>query len=159
MEQKIVKNTFFKFFFPALASSLMLSVISMTDLMIAGNFVGETALTTISLALPVIIYVQIITALYGMGGAIVLSTSMGEGKREECNRIFTISTVSTLVISIVSLVLGLLFLLFIIKISIPSSRIHLLILELIPFLHRNFNMWRPVSHAFSCDGNLFAKRQ
>ena len=62
MEQKIVKNTFFKFFFPALASSLMLSVISMTDLMIAGNFVGETALTTISLALPVIIYVQIITA-------------------------------------------------------------------------------------------------
>ncbi|MCI5732206.1 MAG: hypothetical protein MR304_11785, partial [Eubacterium sp.] len=61
MEQKIVRNTFFKFFFPALASSLMLSVISMTDLMIAGNFVGETALTTISLALPVIIYVQIVT--------------------------------------------------------------------------------------------------
>lgn len=110
MEQKIVKNTFFKFFFPALASSLMLSVISMTDLMIAGNFVGETALTTISLALPVIIYVQIVTALFGMGGAIVLSTCMGEGKREECNRIFTISTVSTLVISIVSLILGLLFL-------------------------------------------------
>ena len=36
MEQKLVKETFFKFFTTALASSVTLSVLSMTDLMIAG---------------------------------------------------------------------------------------------------------------------------
>lgn len=106
MEQRIVRSTFFKFFFPSVASSIMLSVISMTDLMIAGHFVGESALTTISLALPVIIFVQIISAFFGMGGAIALSIRMGEGNLEECNRIFSISMISTFFISILTLILG-----------------------------------------------------
>ena len=76
MEQKIVRNTFLKFFLPTVAGSVMLSVISMTDLIIAGHFVGEIALTAISLALPVIIFVQIISALFRMGGAITLSLSL-----------------------------------------------------------------------------------
>ena len=38
MERKIVRNTFLKFFLPTVAGSVMLSVISMTDLIIAGNF-------------------------------------------------------------------------------------------------------------------------
>ena len=110
MEQKIVRNTFLKFFLPTVAGSVMLSVISMTDLIIAGNFVGEIALTAISLALPVIIFVQIISALFGMGGAITLSIRMGEGNLEECSRIFTLSLISSFVISMVALILGLTFL-------------------------------------------------
>ena len=47
MEQKIVRNTFLKFFLPTVAGSVMLSVISMTDLIIAGHFAGEIALTAI----------------------------------------------------------------------------------------------------------------
>ena len=72
MEQKLVKETFFKFFTTALASSVTLSVLSMTDLMIAGNVVGEKGLAAVSLALPVVILVQIASALWGTGGAIVL---------------------------------------------------------------------------------------
>lgn len=49
MEKRLVTATFYKFFFPTLASSVVLSVISMTDLIIAGHFVGENALTAISL--------------------------------------------------------------------------------------------------------------
>lgn len=79
MEQKLVKETFFKFFTTALASSVTLSVLSMTDLMIAGNVVGEKGLAAVSLALPVVILVQIASALWGTGGAIVFSARLGEG--------------------------------------------------------------------------------
>ena len=110
LEKKIVRDTFLKFFFPTVASSITLSIISMTDLVIAGNMVGELALSAISLGLPIIIFAQIVYALFGMGGAILLSVHMGRGDRAMCNRIFTVSMLSALVISIVSAVLGGIFL-------------------------------------------------
>ena len=91
LENRIVRDTFMKFFFPTVASSITLSVISMTDLIIAGNLVGETGLSAISLGLPIVIFAQIVYALFGMGGAIFLAVHMGRGDREYCSRIFTVS--------------------------------------------------------------------
>ena len=96
MEQKLVKETFFKFFTTALASSVTLSVLSMTDLMIAGNVVGEKGLAAVSLALPVVILVQIASALWGTGGAIVFSARLGEGDLRACGRILTLSLAGAL---------------------------------------------------------------
>lgn len=110
MEKRLVTATFYKFFFPTLASSVVLSVISMTDLMIAGHFVGENALTAISLALPVIIFVQIVSALCGMGGAIVLSARLGEGDLLACSRVFTVSMVLAAGTGLMVSILGTVFL-------------------------------------------------
>lgn len=110
MEEKIVKDTFKKFFLPTLTASITLSVISMTDLIIAGRFVGENALTSISLALPVVIFIQIIAALFGTGGAIALSAKLGEGDLEECSRIFTLSLASAACIGVLVLGIGTVFL-------------------------------------------------
>ena len=96
MEQKLVKETFFKFFTTSLASSVTLSVLSMTDLMIAGNVVGEKGLAAVSLALPVVILVQIASALWGTGGAIVFSARLGEGDLRACGRILTLSLAGAL---------------------------------------------------------------
>ena len=90
MEKKIVSDTFLSFLFPTLASSVTLSVLSMTDLVIAGQFVGENALTAISLSLPLTIFIQIMNALFGTGGAIALSARLGEGDFSACNQIFTV---------------------------------------------------------------------
>lgn len=110
LEKKIVRDTFLKFFFPTVASSITLSVISMTDLVIAGNMVGELALSAISLGLPVIIFAQILYALFGMGGAILLSVHLGRGERAMCSRIFTLSMLASLIVSALSAILGGIFL-------------------------------------------------
>ena len=110
LENRIVRDTFMKFFFPTVASSITLSVISMTDLVIAGNLVGETGLSAISLGLPVVIFAQIVYALFGMGGAIFLSVHMGRGDRAYCSRIFTVSMFSSLIIGVIAAVLGTVFL-------------------------------------------------
>lgn len=107
-EKKLVRETFFKFFTTALASSVVLSVLSMTDLMIAGNALGERGLAAVSLALPVMMAVQIAAALWGMGGAIVFSARLGEGDFKACGRIFTLALVCSGVTGIVLGGMGLL---------------------------------------------------
>ena len=108
--EKIIKRTFFKFFAPTLAASLALAVISMTDLIVAGQLLGDSAFTAISLALPVTIFVQIIAAIFGGGAGIVLSNLLGRGEREHCDQVFTTALISTVVIGVVTAVVGLLFL-------------------------------------------------
>ena len=108
--EKIIKRTFFKFFGPTLVASLALAVVSMTDLIVAGQFLGGSAFTAISLALPVVIFVQIIAAIFGGGAGIVLSNLLGQGKREHCNRVFTTALLSTVAIGVAVAALGLLFL-------------------------------------------------
>lgn len=108
--EKIIKRTFFKFFGPTLVASLALAVVSMTDLIVAGQLLGSSAFTAISLALPVTIFVQIIAAIFGGGAGIVLSNLLGRGEREYCNRVFTTALLSAAAIGVATAVLGLLFL-------------------------------------------------
>lgn len=108
--EKIIKRTFFQFFGPTLVASLALAVVSMTDLIVAGQLLGSGAFTAISLALPVTIYVQIIAAIFGGGAGIVLSNLLGRGERERCNRVFTTALLSAGAVGVATAALGLLFL-------------------------------------------------
>lgn len=107
MEKKMVRETFIKFFVTALASSAVLSVLSMTDLMIAGNAIGEKGLAAVSLALPITMAAQIGAALWGMGGAIVFSSRLGEGDLKACGRILTLSLAGAAVTGIIISLAGL----------------------------------------------------
>lgn len=108
--EKIIKRTFFRFFGPTLVASLALAVVSMTDLIVAGQLLGGSAFTAISLALPVTIFVQIIAAVFGGGAGIVLSNLLGQGEREHCDRVFTTALLSAAAIGAATAALGLLFL-------------------------------------------------
>lgn len=110
LRKRAVSDTFLKFLVPTAVSYLALSAISLTDLVIAGHFVGATALSAISLAFPVVVYTQILFAFFGVGGAIHLSTQMGRGRWEECSRIFTTAIAATIIFSVLSAIPGLLFL-------------------------------------------------
>ena len=106
IEKRIVKDTFWKFLIPTVTSSLALSIISMTDLVIAGNLIGHNALTSIGVALPIVILAQILYALFGMGGAILLSNRMGKGDRQGCSRIFTVSLSCAVFFSVAIAIIG-----------------------------------------------------
>ena len=108
--EKIIKRTFFRFFGPTLVASLALAIVSMTDLVVAGQLLGSSAFTAISLALPVTIFVQIVAAIFGGGAGIVLSNLLGQGDREHCNRVFTTALISAVAVGVATAVLGLLFL-------------------------------------------------
>lgn len=107
---KIIKRTFFKFFGPTLIASLALAIVSMTDLIVAGQLLGSGAFTAISLALPVTIFVQIVSAIFGGGAGIVISHLLGRGDRTGCDKMFTTALTSALVVGVAAGALGLAFL-------------------------------------------------
>lgn len=104
-----VKKTFYRFLLPTMISSVSLAVISLTDMAIAGHFLGKEALSAISIALPVILAVNILGALLGSGAAIFISTQLGKGNKKECAEIFTNACFFTLLISVIITILGNLF--------------------------------------------------
>lgn len=107
---KIIKRTFFKFFGPTLIASLALAIVSMTELIVAGQLLGSGAFTAISLALPVTIFVQIVSAVFGGGAGIVISHLLGRGDRTGCDKMFTTALSSALVVGVAAGALGLAFL-------------------------------------------------
>ena len=104
-----VKKTFYRFLLPTMISSVSLAVISLTDMAIAGHFLGKEALSAISIALPIILAVNILGALLGSGAAIFISTQLGKGNKKECGEIFTNACFFALLISIIITILGNLF--------------------------------------------------
>ena len=108
--EKIIKRTFFKFFGPTLVASLALAIVSMSDLIVAGQLLGSSAFTAISLALPVTIFVQIVSAVFGGGAGIVVAHLLGKGDLERCSRVFTTAVVSAVGVGVLTAALGLAFL-------------------------------------------------
>lgn len=104
-----VKKTFYRFLLPTMISSVSLAVISLTDMAIAGHFLGKDALSAISIALPVILAINILSALLGSGAAIFISTQLGKGNKKECAEIFTNACFFALLISVIITILGNLF--------------------------------------------------
>lgn len=104
-----VKKTFYRFLLPTMISSVSLAVISLTDMAIAGHYLGKEALSAISIALPVILAVNILGALLGSGAAIFISTQLGKGNKKECAEIFTNACFFALLISVIITILGNLF--------------------------------------------------
>lgn len=101
-----VKKTFYRFLLPTMISSVSLAVISLTDMAIAGHFLGKDALSAISIALPVILAINILSALLGSGAAIFISTQLGKGNKKECAEIFTNACFFALLISVIITILG-----------------------------------------------------
>lgn len=101
-----VKKTFYRFLLPTMISSVSLAVISLTDMAIAGHYLGKEALSAISIALPVILVINILGALLGSGAAIFISTQLGKGNKKECAEIFTNACFFALLISVIITILG-----------------------------------------------------
>ena len=106
LRRDIVKKTFYRFLFPTMISSVSLAVISLTDMAIAGHFLGKEALSAISIALPVILVINILGALLGTGAAIFISTQLGKGNKKVCSEIFTNACFFALLVSVIVTILG-----------------------------------------------------
>lgn len=106
LRRDTVKKTFYRFLFPTMISSVSLAVISLTDMAIAGHFLGKEALSAISIALPIILAVNILGALLGTGAAISISTQLGKGNKKVCSEIFTNACFFALFVSVIVTILG-----------------------------------------------------
>ncbi len=106
----LVKNKFREHLLPAILTTMALSLATVLDGIIVGQFLGSAALAAIGLAAPIIYGINIIYVLFGGGGMVSASIARGRQEKDKANGLFTVSLLFGLCAMTLFLVLVMLFL-------------------------------------------------
>lgn len=104
--QGIIRKTYRTFFIPTAISTMGAAVMSLLNILFAGLFFGNDGSFVVGLALPVMIFTNIITYFFGVGGGIAVSIHQGRGDKKEASQIFTVAVAATAIIGLVTAVGG-----------------------------------------------------
>lgn len=104
-----LKRLYHKFLLPSFASALMISIYSFVDTIAVGQYAGPDGTAAIAVVTPLYGIFTFLAILCGVGGAVLLGKSRGEGNYEKGNSYFTASLI---LISIFTLIAWVIFLTF-----------------------------------------------
>lgn len=87
----LVQKKFREYLLPTIMTSLAMSLASVVDSVIVGNFLGDTALAAVGLSGPVIFCINLIYMLFGIGGVTCASIERGRRNGRRANQLFTLT--------------------------------------------------------------------
>lgn len=85
------------------------SLYSIVDGFFVSNYVGKTPFAAVNLIMPVCMGLGTIGTMIGTGGSAIVSQVLGEGKREQANRCFSMLVYFAVLLSVVLSVIGFVF--------------------------------------------------
>lgn len=98
-----------RFTLPSIAMMIFTSVYGVVDGFFVSNYVGKTPFAAVNFIMPFLMMLGAIGFMFGTGGSALVSKTMGEGKQEKANRIFSLLVYISLACGIVLFLLGFLF--------------------------------------------------
>lgn len=106
----MVNRAYKKYLIPTMISSVSPYICASIDKVIVGNMLGQNALASVGLAMPLTVLLSALTWLFSLGGSnlCILYNSRGEVKNS--HHTFSVSMLATLAITLVCTILGLLYL-------------------------------------------------
>lgn len=81
--------TLLRFTFPSIVMMLFTSLYSIVDGLFVSNFVGTTGFAAINLIFPALTILATFGFMFGAGGGALIAKTLGEGKREKANQLFS----------------------------------------------------------------------
>ncbi len=96
--------------FPSILMMVCISVYSIVDGLFVSNVVGESAFAAVNLIWPVSMVIAAIGFMLGVGGSALTAKTLGEGKGQRANEIFSMIVYFTLIVSILISVIVFIFL-------------------------------------------------
>ncbi len=99
-----------KFTFPSMVMMVFTSVYGVVDGFFVSNFVCKTPFAAVNFIMPLLMILGCGGFMFGTGGSALIAKTMGEGRREKANELFSLIVYGALVCGIVITVLGLIFL-------------------------------------------------
>ena len=99
-----------KFTLPSIVMMIFTSIYGMVDGFFVSNFAGEIEFKAVNFIMPVIMILGAIGFMLGAGGSALISKTLGEGKKERANGIFSFTVYVSIVLGIIIAVLGIAFL-------------------------------------------------
>ena len=85
------------------------SLYSIVDGFFVSNYIGKTPFAAVNLIMPVCMGLGTIGMMIGTGGSAIVSQVLGEGKREQANRYFSMLIYFSIILSVLLSVIGLIF--------------------------------------------------
>lgn len=77
------------FVIPSVAMMILTSIYGVVDGLFVSNFVGKTAFAAVNLVIPFTLVLGAFGFMLGTGGTALVAKTLGEGRQEEANRIFS----------------------------------------------------------------------
>ena len=98
------------FTFPSIIMLVFTSIYGVVDGFFVSNFVGKTPFTAVNFIMPFLMILGASGFMFGTGGGALISKTMGEGKREQAQRLFSMIVYISAAIGVGMALGGLLFL-------------------------------------------------
>lgn len=99
-----------RFTLPSIFSMIIGCVYSIVDGFFVSNFVGKTQFTALNLIFPFLMILGAVGNMIGVGGTALVAKTLGEGKREKANDMFSFFTYACAASGVVFAVIGIILL-------------------------------------------------
>ena len=99
-----------RFTMPSIVMMVFTSIYGVVDGFFVSNFAGKTQFAAVNLIMPFLMILGTIGFMFGTGGSALVSKTMGEGKKEKAQQIFSQLIISSVVLGILFSVAGIIFL-------------------------------------------------
>ena len=99
-----------RFTVPSILMMIVTSIYGVVDGFIISNYVGKTPFAAVNFIMPFLMVVGALGFMFGTGGSALIAKTMGEGKEEKSQKIFSLIIYMTILSGVVIAVLSILFL-------------------------------------------------
>lgn len=100
----------FRFVLPSILMMIFTSIYGVVDGFFISNYTGKLAFAAVNLIIPFVMVLGAFGFMFGTGGSALVAMTLGQGKREEANRYFSLLIYVALGLGIALAILGILFL-------------------------------------------------
>lgn len=97
-----------RFTMPSIIMMIFTSVYGVVDGLFVSNFVGKTPFAAVNFIMPFLMILGTVGFMVGTGGSALISKTLGEGKKEKANRIFSLLIYTALLLGVVIALIALL---------------------------------------------------
>ena len=104
----LLGRKFNEYLFPTIISSMSILLASFVDGIIVSALVGDNAFSAVNIAEPVVLFMQAMFFLFGIGGAISISIAKGQRDNRKANVLFTLSFAASVLVAVAVTIAGVL---------------------------------------------------
>lgn len=100
-------KTLLRYTYPSIIMMVFTSIYGVVDGFFVSNFVGKTAFTAVNFIMPFLMILGSAGFMFGTGGGALIAKTMGEGKKEKANSLFSLIVYASAGCGVLFAVLGL----------------------------------------------------
>ncbi|MCM1165328.1 MAG: MATE family efflux transporter [Lachnospiraceae bacterium] len=99
----------FRFTLPSIAMMIFTSIYGVVDGLFVSNIVGKAEFTAVNFIMPVLMVTGSVGFMFGAGGSALVAKTLGEGRHEKANELFSLFVYVSFAVGVVLAALGVIF--------------------------------------------------